>query len=129
MDEPQRGKGRLRSGLDHYGTPSREGRGQLVGGQQQRVVVAGDPDDDADGPADPEPEQALSTGQQVEGHRLTVEARDLLGGGRQGQQGPVDLDAAVDERLARLEDEELLELTPPLGNRPMRVHQRSTTDV
>jgi hypothetical protein len=58
-----------------------------------------------------------------------VEACDLLGGGRQGQQGAVHLDAAVDERLARLEDEELLELSPPLGNRVMRLRQRSPTDV
>ena len=129
VDEPQRGERGVRGGLDDQGTPGRESRSELVGGEQERVVVAGDPDDDPDGPAHPEPEQALSARQQVEGHRLTVKARDLLGCGRQGQQGAVHLHSAVDERLTRLQDEQLLELTAPLRNGAVRLRQRSPTDV
>ncbi len=106
VHEPERGERRLRCRLDDDRAAGRESRRQLVGGEKERVVVPGDPDDDPDRLAHPEAEQALTARQQVERHRLPVEAGHLLGSRGEREQRAVHLDAAVDERLARLEDEQ-----------------------
>jgi hypothetical protein len=58
-----------------------------------------------------------------------VEARDVLCGGLQGEQSSVDLDSAVDERLARLEYEEVDERVALSGNGRERSLESSPADV
>ena len=53
------------------------------------------------------PVQAVAARQQVERHGLAVQAGDLLGCGLQGEEGAIDLDAAVDQRFAGLEHEQV----------------------
>ena len=73
--------------------------------------------------------QALPAGQEVERNGLAVEAGHLLGRGEQGQERAVHLDAAVHERFAGLEDQQLLHLGPPLGERRVGAGQRGPADV
>ena len=112
VGEPQRREWRLRSRLAHDRAARGDRRGDLVGGEQERVVEAGDPYHGADRHAGPEAEEPLARGEKVEGDRLTVDPRDLLGSGLQRGDGTRDLGAAVDERLARLVHEEVLEGSP-----------------
>ncbi len=68
--------------------------------------------------------QAVAARQQVQRHGLAVQPRHLLSRGLQRQQGAVDLDPAVDERLPGLEDEQVLELRTPGGDRLVGREQR-----
>jgi hypothetical protein len=120
MHEPQRRERRLRRRLHDHRAAGRERRRDLVRCQQQRIVESGDPDHDADRLAHPEPDQPVATRQQVQRHRLTMQPGDLLSRGLQSQQRSIDLDPAIDHRLAGLKHEQVDERVP-LG-RDRRMH-------
>jgi hypothetical protein len=119
----ERRERRRGSRFDDDRAPGGHGRGDLVQGQEQRVVEAGDADDDADRSARPEADEAVAGRQQVERDRLAVQARGLRGGGLERDEGAAHLDPAVDERLARLEHEQVLQLTGARAQRRGGVEQ------
>ena len=100
-----------------------------MGCEQHRIVEARDADDDPDRLAHPEADQPFATGQHVERHRLAMQSGDLLGGSDEGEQGAIHLDAAVPQRLPRLEDEELLDPVASRGQRRMCAEQGGAPDV
>ncbi|GAA2829105.1 hypothetical protein GCM10020220_017500 [Nonomuraea rubra] len=100
-----------------------------MGGEEERVVEAGDADDDADRPARPEPDQALAGREQVERHGLAVQPGDLLGGGGECQECPGHLDPAVHQGLAGFEHEQPLELLPPVAQGVVGGHEGGAAGV
>jgi len=58
-----------------------------------------------------------------------VQPGHLLGCDLEGEQAAVDLDPAVDQRLARLEDEQLLELVPVLRDDGVGTLESGPPDV
>ncbi|GAA0944731.1 hypothetical protein GCM10009560_59030 [Nonomuraea longicatena] len=122
----QRGAGR---GLDDHRAAGGDGGRDLVGGQQQRVVEAGDADDDADRAPGPEAQQALARREEVERHGLAVQASDLLDGRGERDEGARDLDLAVGQRFAGLQHQEPFELLGAGAQRVMRAEQGGAAGV
>jgi hypothetical protein len=116
VDEPEGGERGLWCRFDDDRAARGEGGGDLVGGEQERVVEAGDADDDADRLADPEADQAFAAREQVERDGFAVQAGDFLGGGLEGEQGAVELDLAVDAGFAGFEDEQVDEVLAVFGD-------------
>jgi len=100
------------AGLHTTGQPAAKAGAIFVRGEQQRVVEPRDAHDHADRHPQEEADHAVPGGQPVQGDRLTGHPACLLRRGLQRQQGPLHLDAAVTQRLTRLEDEKLLDVGP-----------------
>ena len=129
VHQPQGGQRGLRGGLGDDRAAGGQRRRDLVRGEQQRVVEARDAHHHADRLAGPEAEQPLTRRQQVQRHRLPVQPGHFLGRRQQGEQGAVHLDAAVDQRLAGLQDQEPFEVRAPGGDRLVGREQRGPAGV
>ena len=119
----------LRRRLEDDRAAGRDRRRELVGGQVEREVERADRGHrpDRERPGDPEP--ALRRRQQVERDRLAGHPLRLLGAEPEGQDGAVDLDERVPDRLARLEADEPAELLASGGDPGADLAQGAATLV